>query len=300
MRAWLFQDSRQKQKLGEKAPWSVGWFDVDGSKSQAEKFQRKKEGELVAGLCQTVVRKSWSAFRQEYEQRILPLKAVKTRDGYMTTLDHFERLCKPTRLAAIKTVTIDQFIADRSKDPGRKPDSTVSPATVNHDLRQLKAALQIAHDWGYLTSMPKFRKVREAEEIGLVVTPEDFEAIYEACGTAKMPERVPCTPKDWWQALLLFGLTTGWRIEEILELRRADLNLETGQIITRARDNKGNRDEIDHLPPVTLAHIQRVTSESPLVFEWPHRDLIQIEQMPQALDIEQDLVVVLLQLFSSF
>ena len=61
MRAWLFQDSRQKQKLGDKAPWSVGWIDPEGhrrsqrvgSRSMAEKFARKKEGELAAGLCQS-------------------------------------------------------------------------------------------------------------------------------------------------------------------------------------------------------------------------------------------------------
>ena len=30
MRAWLFQDHRQKQKLGDEAPWSVGWIDPEG------------------------------------------------------------------------------------------------------------------------------------------------------------------------------------------------------------------------------------------------------------------------------
>jgi hypothetical protein len=52
MRAWVFQDSRQKKKLGEKAHWSVGWIDPEGkrrskrigSKSMAEKYARKGEG----------------------------------------------------------------------------------------------------------------------------------------------------------------------------------------------------------------------------------------------------------------
>ncbi len=29
MRAWIFQDHRQKHKLGDKAPWSVGWIDPE-------------------------------------------------------------------------------------------------------------------------------------------------------------------------------------------------------------------------------------------------------------------------------
>ena len=58
MRAWKFQDARQKKKLGEsKCPWSVGWIDPDGtrrskkigSNSMAEKFRKKIEGQLAAG-----------------------------------------------------------------------------------------------------------------------------------------------------------------------------------------------------------------------------------------------------------
>ena len=32
MKAWLFQDTRQKQKHCEKAPWYVGFYDPDGKK----------------------------------------------------------------------------------------------------------------------------------------------------------------------------------------------------------------------------------------------------------------------------
>jgi hypothetical protein len=61
MRAWVFQDSRQKKKHGVKAPWSVGWIDPDGKrrskrigrKSMAEKFKRKVEGQLAAATYKT-------------------------------------------------------------------------------------------------------------------------------------------------------------------------------------------------------------------------------------------------------
>ena len=50
MKAWLFQDTRQKQKLGDKCPWSVGWFEDGrkrskkvGCRSMAEKFAQKIE-----------------------------------------------------------------------------------------------------------------------------------------------------------------------------------------------------------------------------------------------------------------
>ena len=58
MKAWLFQDHRQKEKLGDDCPWSVGYYGPDGkkkgkrigSKSAAEKFQRRIEGQLAAGV----------------------------------------------------------------------------------------------------------------------------------------------------------------------------------------------------------------------------------------------------------
>ena len=74
MKAWTFQDHRQKQKLGAKAPWSVGWVDPEGKrrskriglKSSAEKYRRKVEGELAAGVYENKSRKSWIDFRAEF------------------------------------------------------------------------------------------------------------------------------------------------------------------------------------------------------------------------------------------
>jgi integrase len=278
MRAWLFQDHRQKQKLGDDAPWNVGWIDPDGkrrsksigTKSRAEKFARKIEGQLEAGTYRPASAKTWSDFRAEHTQRILPRLAVKTRQSIEATLNHFERICNPAKVGSIKTATIDEFISRRQADPGRKPGSVVSPATVNHDLRHLKAVLRIAHEWGYLPTVPKFRKLRELDQIGRVITVEHFEAIYKACHCATMPKHMPCEPVDWWRAILVYALTTGWRIDEILSLRREDLDLETGAILTRAADNKGRRDAIDHLPATTIAHVRPVIGQQPLVFYWPH------------------------------
>ena len=55
--------------------------------------------------------------------------------------------------------------------------------------------------------------------------------------------------------MLVFALTTGWRIDEILSLRRDDLDLETGAILTRAGDNKGKRDDRDYLTTTALEHM---------------------------------------------
>lgn len=278
MRAWLFQDHRQKQKLGEKAAWSVGWIDPAGKRkskrigcrSHAEKFARKIEGQLAAGTYENQSRTRWAEFRKEYQAKILPSLAPGTRQVVLDAFNHFERLIKPQKVSAIKTATIDDFIAKRRQMRGRKPGSKVSPATINRDLRHLKAALNVARDWGYLAAIPKFRKQGELEQVGPVVSAEHFQQIYDACLHASLPTDLGVPAADWWQALLVFALTTGWRIDEILSFRREDLDLATGAIRTKAKDNKGKRDGIDHLTDVALDHVKRIVGFQPLVFFWPH------------------------------
>lgn len=279
MRAWIFQDTRQKQKLGDKAPWCVGWYTPEGkrrskrigSRSAAEKYARKIEGQLAAGTYSDTSRKSWADFRKEYEARIVPQLAPNTRWPIKASLDAFERHIQPGKVAAITTATIDLFISKRQADPGNKPGTTLSPASINKDLRHLKAALRVAHDWGYLPKVPKFRKVREPDRIGRIITPGDFQAIYDACKEAKLPEGLPYDAGDWWRGLLVFAITTGWRIDEILSLRRDDIDLKTGRILTRAEDNKGGRDDVDYLPEAALAEVRGLVTFHPLVFHWPHR-----------------------------
>ena len=70
-------------------------------------------------------------------------------------LDNFERIAKPKRVEGITTQTIDAFITSRRQETGKEPESLVSPATINQDLRHLKAAIRVAHDWGYLVSVTR-------------------------------------------------------------------------------------------------------------------------------------------------
>lgn len=279
MNAWVFQDRKQKQKLGEDdCPWSVGWYDPEGrrrekrigSKSAAEKYARKIEGQLAAGLYQVAKPKMWDEFITEYKAKLLPRLKSDTQRITLTALAHFKRLAKPGKVSAIKTQHIDAFVANRQTERGLKEDSKVSPATVNRELRHIKSVLRIAHDWGYLPIVPKIRKLKEEQRIGAVITPEHFKAIYEACDKATMPEGLHCPAADWWRSLLVFAITTGWRIEEIMSFRRDDLDMKTGAIITRAGDNKGGRDDVDYLPAAALELVKSVVGFGPFVFQWPH------------------------------
>jgi integrase len=85
-----------------------------------------------------------------------------------------------------------------------------------------------------------------------------------------MPTDMPYEAGDWWRAILMFAMVTGWRKDEILKFERKDLNLETGQVITRAENNKGGRDDSDYLPEAALEHLRDIINFHPEVFPWPH------------------------------
>ena len=60
---------------------------------------------------------------------------------------------------------------------GKKPGSKLSPASLNKDLRTVKAALNVAAEWEYLKAVPKFKMDREPKYLPRYITPEHFAGI---------------------------------------------------------------------------------------------------------------------------
>src|SRR5580704_10492249 len=215
-RVWIFQQKKEIAKKGaDAASWYVGWYDLQGKrhsescgsgsrgKNAAEKRLRRIQSELDTGTHEPNNRKLWTEFQTEYEEKILSGLAPKTNDAAIDSLGHFQRISKPGRVQSIKTAMIDEFISKRRLEAGLKPGSVVSPATINKDLRHIKAALRIAKEWGYLPEVPKIRMVKEPQKLPTYVTPVHFELIYtKACDLARFPKEQEqrYTAADWWKA----------------------------------------------------------------------------------------------------
>jgi integrase len=282
--AWIFQRTAQLQKLGpEAASWNVGWYEPNGrrkaescgpgdkGKFKAEKRRKQIEAELMTGTYQVQARRTWPEFLERYRETVLAGKAPRSRDEAETSLAHFERIVKPGRLIAVTTETVDLFTARRRVEKGKNRGDLVSPATVNKDLRHVKAALGKAKKWGWLVLVPEFDMERTPKQLARWISGEHFAALYAACDSARMPETVPnIKPADWWRALITMGYLTGWRISELLALKRADVDLDKGTAVTRAEDNKGNRDARVKLHPIVVDHLRRVAGFTPCVFPWNH------------------------------
>jgi integrase len=108
------------------------------------------------------------------------------------------------------------------------------------------------------------------KKLATYMTAEHFAAIYGACEQARFPAGLPYPAADWWRALLVTAYMTGWRISELLALRREDLDLDQGVAITRAADNKGKRDEAVKLHAVVVEHLKNLPGFDPHVFPWDH------------------------------
>jgi integrase len=283
VKAWIYQDDKQIKRHGaDKASYYVGWIDPEGKrrckscgpgakgKSIAAKVRQRIEAELLTGTYQDRSKRTWGEFRQEFESKVLERLAPRSRNEVKTALDTFERIAKPGKMATIKTSTIDSFIAIRRTEAGKKKGDLISPATTNKDLRHLRVALRKARKWGYLAAVPDFDFEKEHQSLVVFVTPVHFALIYKACDQAVLPVGLPYPAADWWRGLLTMAYMTGWRISELLALRRPDLDLDQGFAITRAEDNKGKRDERVKLHSVAVEHLRKLPAFDPRVFPWNH------------------------------
>jgi integrase len=278
--AWVYQRSEQVRDMGaEAAPWYVGWYDDEQKrrkksfgpgargKEAADRYRRKVEAQLMAGTYRHDLRMSWEKFVEEYTSRVLDGLSPKSKQQYLLSLSHFGRIARPTRMLSVGAHTIADFVAARRKEPGQKEGDLVSPATVNRDLRHVKAALGMAKEWGYVHHVPKIRMEKEHQKLPRFVTGDHFALIYRACDQARVPSGLAnVEPADWWRALLTFIYMTGWRIGATLALRRDCIDLDEGVAFSLADDNKGKRDQRVPLHETIVEHLRLIPSFDPMVF----------------------------------
>ena len=285
--AWTKQLKSQIEKQGKrKASWYCFWKEPGGRQRKksfgagsdgrrlAEMHAVKLNAALKTGTYDDADKLTWDEFRKIYEEGHLSRKAIRTQAEAKNSLGHFERILKlkGKPLASITARSIERFVDARLKERGKKPGSTLSEASVNTDLRRIKATLNKARKLGYIESVPNIEFLREPERLPPFITDSDFALMFNACDSAERPTGHP-DPAAWWQGLLTMDMLTGWRISELLSLEWRDVDLEEGYAVTRAAANKGRRDGIVWLHPVVrdqLAALRTSADPRERVFSWDH------------------------------
>lgn len=280
--ARVFQDTREKRVMGNKAPWYVEWRENGrrrsqkiGPKGKAQKFASLKEAEALQRRNGLPIDKTWAEFRKEYESRVVAtMISVRSQEKAKQVLETFEKTMRPQFVGQITKATIDDYASRRLRKPGKKKGSKLSPNTVKSELRTLRAALSVAVGWGYLAIMPPPTKIKAHEEDKPFVTAEHFDALMKACHVATMPRPAVhpgqnYTPEEWWRGLLAVAWVTGMRIGALLAVRWEDVDLDAGVILSRARHNKGKRDQRHQVKSV-VGLLEPLRGFDPRVFPWNH------------------------------
>lgn len=256
-------DNRQKQER-------IGILGRPGKKA-ADRRADEITAQLVSGTYEAKNRQTWQDFRKEYDATVLEGMETATRSAVSVSLSVFERICRPKAMAGITSKTISDFIAKRRKEKGSRGKAELSVATVNRDLRHLRAVLRVAHKWKYLPEVPDIPFLKEPQKTPTYAPPEDFAKMYAACDEAKYPVLPNTAPADWWRGVLVIAMMTGWRIAQILSLRWDHVDLEGGYLFAAAQYTKGRRDVRIELHQLAKDHLIRLKDRSfdPHVFPWP-------------------------------
>ena len=287
-RAWVHQLKSQVDKRGAAAAsWYVSWTDPAGKqcskscgggsvgKSIAKRLADTRHAELVTGVYLENERVTWDQFYVKYVSHMESRYGATSRAAALLSIGTFHRIAKPRRMDGIDTQKIDAFIGSRLKEKGARKNADgqyarISPATVNRELRYVRAALRLAMDWGFIEKTPRMRFLKPEQKLPTFVSPEHFVAILEACDVATMPRNIPnVSPPDWWRGLLTTLYMTGWRIGQTMKLRIVDVDFIAMTAITRAADTKGRRDQLTPLHPIVAEYLQPLAgSFDAMMFPW--------------------------------
>lgn len=132
--------------------------------------------------------------------------------------------------------SIHPFMAEQYKKARRAEGK--APATINRDIACLRNMMNKAIEWGYLTENPLrgVKQMREDNERRWVLTNDEEKKLLEAC--EKSPQRKKA---KYLKDLVLFALHSGMRLEEIFNLRKANVFMDQRNILVTDTKNNENR-----------------------------------------------------------
>jgi integrase/recombinase XerD len=174
------------------------------------------------------------------------------------TLENAERVMKLAsvsfgniRIGELNKEHVSKYVEERRK--------TVSGATVSIDVRTLKAAMQLAVEWEYLTENP-FKKFK---------TPHQVRKTVKFISHTELEGLLSVVKEDYLRRLFMFAVLTCMRRNEIIYLKWEDVDLERKLIYVHpAGDHrtKFNKERSIPVTPQTGDLLNSIDRSSPYIF----------------------------------
>lgn len=189
---------------------------------------------------------------------------------YRIQLRHLDRfLGRAATLADLDDDTIIAFLVGRHE--------ATTPATANKARNHILALWRFAARKGHVRWFPDVARLQEPKRIPQAWSHAQLARLVETAYRAEMPDEknylhIPTTgipPNLWWTGLILFLYETGVRIGAALQLRTADIDLESGRVIVRAEIQKQYADQVFTITEETRSVLRQFAGiERELLFPW--------------------------------
>jgi len=192
------------------------------TKAQAEKLAQKRIAEEARGALALSPHEpageepgpAFDALADRYLEHLRVYGKDASIDAAHRSLHQLTQHFWDADASKITAADVDRFVARRK--------TTCQAATINKDLRYLKAALRFAVEGGALKEMPcRVRMVREIRKAPTILSRAELHRLLENAGRLR--------------AMFLLAAMTGLRNAEIRFLTWADVDLTRGVIHVRVK-----------------------------------------------------------------
>ncbi len=250
---------------------------IHGFPTQEKTFDRITDAKIWAQQVESSIRKgefqnivkeakkhTLSEVITRYRQEILPNKALNTQRMENTYLKYWEKQLGDYALSYIDPQSIATMLSElkASGDSRVKatPENITTPPrlksakTIKHYRDHLEMLFTHAKQWGWMGANP-LAQIQRVTRINNSRTryldDSERQSLLKACRNSPNKQLYP---------IVIFALSTGARLNEILKLTLNDVNLKTGQAILRETKNGETRTIpiTSHLKDILTAHIEWV------------------------------------------
>ena len=178
---------------------------------------------------------------KRYRQDVLPHKAVSTQRVEESLIKYWESQFGSHALSYIKPELVEEKLRElreKGDTRGRPKDAPFKPLakqTLKHYRDHLEKFLNHAHQWGWMGANPvnKVQKVTKLNNARVrYLSDREREKLLKVCEGSLNPQLYP---------MVIFALSTGARLGEIMNLGLDDVDLKMQRAVLRETKNGETR-----------------------------------------------------------